>query len=233
MFNFNQWKSATAALLALSMTATAATPLMASTSEEKSAADLILAQRYPENSNDLVIPAGILIPVKHEEAEKIILAPDETMELTLTVSEDVVTRNGKRMIPGGSQISGKLIPALNGIQFVSEQIVTPRGRRVNIDASSQIVTKTESLSRGVNAGSVLEGALIGGAAAAIIAEITGKIDLEEPLIGAVLGGIAGALLGKNKVDLITINPETDLALRLNSDIVIDRIGRGRQPNAQL
>ncbi|MGK7904497.1 MAG: hypothetical protein AB4352_24445 [Hormoscilla sp.] len=234
MFNSHQWKSGTAALLALSMTAVAATPLMASAEEQQNSPDVIETQRYPENRNDRVIPAGILIPVKHEDedVEKILLAPDETMELTLIVSEDVVTRNGKRLIPGGSQISGELVPALDGVQFISEEIVTPRGRRVNIDASSGIVTETETVSRGVNAGSVIEGALIGGAAAAIIAEITGKIDLEEPIIGAVLGGIAGALLGKNKVDLISINPETDLPLRLNSDIVIDR-GRRRPPNARL
>ncbi|MBC6420197.1 MAG: hypothetical protein GDA43_03060 [Hormoscilla sp. SP5CHS1] len=152
------------------------------------------------------------------------------MELTLMVSEDVVSRNGKRLIPGGSQISGELVPALDGIQFVSQEIVTPRGRRLNIDASSQIVTETETVNRGVDADSVIEGALngprtarkIGGAAAAIIAEITGKIDVEEPIIGAVLGGIAGALLGNNKVNLITINSETDLALKLNCDIAIDR-----------
>jgi len=236
MFNSNQWKSGTAALLALSMTAAAATPLMASTSEEKNSPAVIQAQRYPENRNDWVIPAGILIPVKHEEAEKILLAPDETMELTLIVSEDVVSRNGKRLIPGGSQISGELVPALDGIQFVSQEIVTPRGKRVDIDASSQIVTETETVSRGVDADSVIEGALIGGAAAAIIAEITGKIDVEEPIIGAVLGGIAGALLGKNKVDLIAINPETDLALKLNRDIVIDRTRRRARaggPNTQL
>ncbi len=236
MFNSNQWKSGTAALLALSMTAAAATPLMASTSEEKNSPAVIQAQRYPENRNDRVIPAGILIPVKHEEAKKILLAPDETMELTLIVSEDVVSRNGKRLIPGGSQISGELVPALDGIQFVSQELVTPRGRRLPIDASSQIVTETETVNRGVDADSVIEGALIGGAAAAIIAEITGKIDVEEPIIGAVLGGIAGALLGKNKVDLIAINPETDLALKLNRDIVIDRTRRRARaggPNTQL
>ena len=234
MFNSHQWKSGTAALLALSMTAVAATPLMASAEEHRNSPDVIQTQRYPENRNDWVIPAGILIPVKHEDEDvnKILLAPDESMELTLIVSEDVVSRNGKRLIPGGSQINGELIPALDGIQFVSREIVTPRGRRVNIDASSQIVTETETVSRGVDAGSVIEGALIGGAAAAIIAEITGKIDVEEPIIGAVLGGIAGALLGKNKVDLISIDPETDLPLRLNSDIVIDR-SRRRQPNARI
>ena len=138
------------------------------------------------------------------------------------------------MIPDGSQISGELIPALDGIQFVSQEIVTPRGRRLNIDASSRIVTETETVRRGVDAGSILEGALIGGAAAAIIGEITGKIDIEEPIIGAVLGGIAGALLGKSKADLITINPETDLALRLNQPIVVDRPWwRNRSSNADL
>jgi len=237
MFNSNQWKSGTAALLALSMTAVAATPLMASASELRTSPNAIHAQRNPENRNDRVIRAGLLIPVKHEEAEKILLAPDETMELTLIVSEDVLNRNGKRLIPGGSQISGELVPALDGIQFVSEEIVTPRGRRLNIDASSQIVTETETVNRGVDGGSIIEGALIGGAAAAIISALTGArdVDLIEVLGGAGAGAALGALLGKNKVDLISINPETDLALKLNSDIVIDRTRRRRasQPSTQL
>lgn len=237
MFNSNQWKSGTAAFLALSMTAVAATPLMASASEQGNSPDVIETQRYPENRNDRVIPAGILIPVKHEEAEKILLAPDETMELTLIVPEDVVTKNGKRLIPGGSQISGKLVPALEGVQFVSEEIVTPRGRRVNIDASSGIVTETETVNRGVDGGSIIEGALIGGAAAAIISALTGAkdVDLIEVLGGAGAGAALGALLGKNKVDLISINPETDLALKLNSDIVIDRSRRrsASQPGNRL
>lgn len=223
MFKSTKFQSSIAASIALGMTALTATPLMASIPKETTSSPLIIAQQYSQQDR-VAIPAGLLIPVSYDEAEKILLAPDETMELTLKVKRNVVSRRGRVLIPGGSEIHGQLEPTLNGTQFVSKEIVVPSGRRLSIDASSRVISETEQVRRGVNGDSVLKGAAIGAGAAAIISGVTGDraIATEEVLGGAGLGALAGALLGRNKADLIAINTNTDLDLILNSDIVLNR-----------
>ncbi len=64
-----------------------------------------------------------------------------------------------------------------------------------------------------------EGAAIGAAAAAVVADIFGGIDLGEVLGGAGIGAIAGLLLrGRNEVEVVVVNPDTDLDLTLQSDL---------------
>jgi len=64
--------------------------------------------------------------------------------------------------------------------------------------------------------------VVGAGAAAGIAGVTGDrtIRAGEVLIGAGVGAIAGAVFGGNSVNLIAIDPNTDLTLTLNSDLVI-------------
>ena len=230
MFNSTKLQSGTATLIALGMTALTATPLMASIPNGTDSSPLIIAQQYPRQ-NRVAIPAGLLIPVTYDEAEKIVVAPDETMELTLTVSNNVRSQRGRVLIPAGSEIHGQLEPALDGTQFVSDEIVLPSGRRLSLDASSRVISETEEVRRGVSTDSVLKGAAIGAGAAAIISGVTGDraIATEEVLGGAGLGALAGALLGRKKADLIVINPNTDLDLVLNSDIVLRRRTRTTTP----
>jgi hypothetical protein len=66
---------------------------------------------------------------------------------------------------------------------------------------------------------------LGTAAAAAIAAVTGDraIATEELLIGGGAGVVLTLIsnfLGRNSVDLISIAPNTDLNLKLNSDLVV-------------
>jgi hypothetical protein len=72
------------------------------------------------------------------------------------------------------------------------------------------------------AASILRGAAIGAGAATILAGVTGDraIATEEVLGGAGLGALTGVFLGKGKTDVFVINPNTDLELRLQSDLRI-------------
>lgn len=191
------------------------------------------AQLFPSDnrSNNVsrraVIPEGTEIPVMYDE-EKILVTKEETAPLTLQVAANVRNRSGDILIPYGSEIIGELRPAKGGSQFIAEKLVINEdGERTierAIDASSDVVTRTEKVKKGASAGDILEGAAIGAAAATILAEILGDIDIEEVLGGGGLGALAGWILGDDEAELISIDPNSDLTLTLDSDL---ELGRGR------
>ena len=176
----------------------------------------------PENTT-VAIPAGTTIPVRYEK-EKILVTKDERAPLTLTVAANITTSDGTVLIPSGSQVVGELQPAQGGSQFVAKELVFTNGQRVAIDATSQTITKTESVTKGTSVTGILKNAALGAAAAAAVSAVTGDkaIATEEVLGGLGIGGLIGLFLGRNRVDLITIDPDTDLNLRLNEELVLEQ-----------
>jgi DNA-binding transcriptional regulator LsrR (DeoR family) len=72
---------------------------------------------------------------------------------------------------------------------------------------------------------ILRGAAIGAAAAAVLSEIFGSIDVIEVLGGAGLGALAEILLsGSEEVEVVVIEPATDLDLTLQSEFDRDAVG---------
>jgi hypothetical protein len=197
-----------------------------------------------ESNYDLpadTIPEGFVIPVEYEE-EKILVTPEETVPITLSVAANVKDSRGNILIPYNSKISGQIQPSgdqysneessdeessdeqssdgQSGSQFVAEEIVFPDGTSHSIDAVSNVVTRRETVKKGANAGDILEGAAIGAGAAAILSDIFGDMETLEVLGGAGAGAIAGVLLGGNKAELVSIDPNNDLDLTLQSDLAI-------------
>ncbi len=179
-------------------------------------------------NNRLVLKAGTPIPVEYEKAEKILLAQNEPkpVPLTLTVARDIAVDNTV-VIPADSQIVGELRVANNAAQFFAKELVYADGTRVPINADSGVVTKTEQITKGINIGKVLKNAALGAAAAAAIAAVTGDraIATEEVLLGAGLGTVLtliGVFQGRDRVDLISVDPNADLNLTLRSDLVFTR-----------
>lgn len=173
-------------------------------------------------SRQVRIPAGTTIPVRYTDAKKILVAPTETSPLTVTVAQNITTSQGTVLIPTGTQVIGELRPAQGGSQFVARELLYPNGQRLPINASSEVITKTEEVKKGVNAGNVIKDAALGAAAAAGISAVTGDraIATEEVLGGAGVGALIGVFLGRDSVTLVTIDPNTDLNLRLNSDLAL-------------
>ena len=167
------------------------------------------------------VPRGFVIPVEYEE-EKILVTPEETVPLTLLVAANVRDRNRYTLIPYGSEILGQIEPSddQSGSLFVAQEIVFPDGTTHSIDAESEVVTRRETIKKGANAGDILKGAAIGGAAATVLAEIFGDIDALEVLGGAGAGAVAGLLLGGNEVELVSIDPNNDLDLTLLSNLTV-------------
>ena len=56
--------------------------------------------------------------------------------------------------------------------------------------------------------------------ATVLAEVFGDIDALEVLGGAGAGAVAGLLLGGNEVELISIDPNNDLDLILQTNLTV-------------
>lgn len=162
---------------------------------------------------------GTVVPVRYEKAEKILLKTDERMPVTFTVTQSLVDR-GIVVIPAGSQISGELRPVSGGTQFVATDVVLPNGGRIPLNAVSDVVTEKEVVQRGVNVGTVVKGAVLGGGAATLLGGVTGdrRIRPWQVLTGVFGGAGVGAAIGRNRVELVSVKPE-NLRLALQSDFV--------------
>lgn len=212
MSSFKSWKSGTSALMALAIATGATAPIVTTAPAS--------AQIFSQPTQT-TIRTGTSIPVRYEQAEKVVVTPKETMPLTLTVAANIVNRSGTVLIPTGSQIVGELQPANGGSQFVAKELVIDQGRRLPINATSRVISTTQ-ISQGTSTGSILKGAAVGAAAAAALAGLTGNrtIGVGEVLIGTGAGAAGGVLLGRKKVDVVVINPDTDLDLTLRSSLAL-------------
>ena len=175
-------------------------------------------------ATDFTIPAGTVIPVKYVREKILVAKEDEKLPLTLTVAANITTADGKVLIPAGSEVVGELRSSESGAQFIAEKLVM-NCKQMNMSASSEMITTTETIRKGGSVGNLVKNAALGTAAAAAIAAVTGDraIATEELLIGAGSGvalSLIQRFLGRNSVDLYVIEPDTDLDLKLNSNLVI-------------
>ncbi|MBD1825382.1 S-layer homology domain-containing protein [Cyanobacteria bacterium FACHB-DQ100] len=180
----------------------------------------------PTQPQAINIPAGTAIPVRYDRADKILLAKNEPQPtpVTLTVAQNIVTSDGTVLIPSGSQIAGQLTVSQGAAQFTASELILANGQRVAIAATSDPITTTETVRRGASTGTILKDAVLGSAAAAGISAVTGdrNIRAEEVLIGTGVGALAGLIFGGDRVDLISIRPNSDLNLRLTSALTLPR-----------
>ncbi|NJR38025.1 MAG: hypothetical protein HC781_03200 [Leptolyngbyaceae cyanobacterium CSU_1_4] len=178
-----------------------------------------VAQRFPDSWRNTV-PSGTEIPITYDK-ERIIVTPGETAPIKLEVAQDVTTSGGTVVIPEGSVIEGELEPAGDGTQFVANNLVIDgRSSRTPIDAISNVITRRETINKRSDP-KILQGAAIGAAAAAVLSEVLGRIDILEVLGGAGLGALGSVLIrDREEVEVIVVNPEADLNLTLQSDFAL-------------
>ncbi|BAY69610.1 S-layer homology domain-containing protein [Anabaena sp. FACHB-709] len=176
----------------------------------------------PRTPTAVTIPQGTVIPVKYDKAEKILVTKDETAPLTLTVDENVVTQAGTVVIPAGSQVVGELKPVQGGSQFVAQKLVLTTGQEYQLNATSEVINKTETVRKGASTGTIIKNTVLGASAAAAVSAVTGDraIATEEVLGGAAIGGLISLFFGRNSVDLIAIDPDTDLQMTINQNLLV-------------
>ena len=217
MSKLSTFKKGTLTVLSLFLGMGVTTPFLLSTPASAQLLNSEIAQ-----ARRIAIPSGVSLPVRYDEAEKIVVLPDETVPVTLQIAANIKDRRGRILIPYGSELVGELQPAGNGARFIAQELKVAGESSQTINASSQIITRRETVKRGASTGNILEGAAIGAAAASVIAGITGDraIATEEVLGGAGLGALGGLLLGKDEVEVISIDPNQDLDITLNSRLAL-------------
>jgi hypothetical protein len=222
----NNYNTKTATILTLLLSALTITPILP---VAPVAAKPLQAQRV-NNNRQAVIPSGTAIPVRYEEGNRILMSKTETIPLTLEVARDIRDSRGKVVIPAGSQIAGQLQPSGRGARFVAKNLILDYDDEVSINATSNVIARTETIKKGANPTEILGGTVAGAGAAAIISGLTGdrNINALEVITGAAIGTIAGWALPETGVisggskEVLSIDPERDLTLTLRSDLYVDR-----------
>jgi hypothetical protein len=226
MSRFKPYLTGTSTLLALSMLSGAIAPMMISA---PASAGLFPSQpSYPRGGSSNIpysttIPDGTRIPIAYQQANKLIVSPTETVDLTVTVPANIRSSSGALLIPAGSQIVGKLQPASGGSQFVAQDLIIGGYKHQYINAASDVITQTQQVTQGTNTTGLLKGAAIGGGAAAAISAVTGNHNITalKVLGGAAAGTLAQVIFGRKTTNVIVINPNTDLNLTLQSNLTVN------------
>ncbi|PSB02592.1 S-layer homology domain-containing protein [Merismopedia glauca] len=183
-----------------------------------------LGTTQPPQPTSYVIASGTVLPVKYTK-DKILVTADEKAPLTLTTDANVRASNGTILIPANTQVVGELQPATGGVtgsQFVAQKLIFPDGKEQTVSGISKPITKTETVKKGAKLSTVIKNTALGAGAAAAIAAVTGDraIATEEVLGGAGIGALIGVFLGRQQVDLIVIEPDTDLDVTLSQDLTL-------------
>jgi hypothetical protein len=230
MARSHQWKSRTAALMAIAVTASVTSPLLSLA--PANAQYRIGQDRNNSQYGNVTIPSGVALPVTYDK-ETITIAPGESKSITLKIANDIIDRNRNVLIPAGTKVNGRLesVDLDNysrntddnqgkGVRFVAQELEFSNGQRQSINASSRTYTTIERVSQAPSTGQVLTDAAIGGGAGLLGSLITGnnRIDDLKPVIGAAAGAGASVLLRKRQVDAFVIRPAQDLKLTLNSNL---------------
>ncbi|MGB5593456.1 MAG: hypothetical protein WBM62_05400 [Crocosphaera sp.] len=226
MLNLNYGKSGMAGAIALLMGMTAMAPFYSL----KPATAQLLPQpsrtSFPANRS-VTIPAGTRIPMEFERGERILVSPEETLSITLKTAATIRDSNRNVLIPAGSEVIGEIRPANGGSQFVAREIII-NGQNYPFNATSRVVTRTETIHEGASIEEILGGTVAGAGAAAIIAGVTGdrRIDALEVLAGAAVGTLAGwglpeaGIIGGGEATVIAIDPNQDFTLTLQSNFSV-------------
>ncbi len=127
----------------------------------------------PIAQNPANIAAGTQIPTRYLEAPLIVLAPNETVEITLVTMTDINDSWGRLAIPRGSQIHGQIQPVQGGSRFVADGLLLRNEQRIPLSATSAIVRTNLSL-RDPNILNILQNSAIGSTVAATITRIAGN-----------------------------------------------------------
>lgn len=197
---------------------------LVSTGDAAQIASSYIVSGGPVMAAQVKIPSGTVLPVKYAKADKILLGKNEPVPsaIAMTIPQNIVNAAGKVLIPSGSTVEGKLVVEDGAAQFVAERLIMTNGDRYDLNAVSEKITTTETVRKGASATGVIRGTVLGAAAAAGITAVTGdrNVNAWETLAGAGAGALAGLIFSKDKVELIAINPDTDLAIQLQEELIL-------------
>lgn len=219
----NRWQTTPALMVMAGLLTSAIAPFTLATPTIAAPDPFTVAQLFPSaRPQTVTLPAGTRLPARYEAAERILVAPDETLPLTLTIDRNIRSSSGELLIPARSQVQGQIRPVNGGSQFVAETLILPNGTRLPMDARSDVITTRQEVQPGVNGDALIKGSAIGAGAATILSGVLGnrRITIGKVLLGAGAGALGGLLLGKKRAEVIVIDANGDLTLTLDSRLTI-------------
>jgi hypothetical protein len=169
-----------------------------------------------------VLRSGSQFISRYEQTERLLIAPNDKLPMSVMVRQDLGT-NGVVLIPAGSRIVGELrsvkVKDKDRAQFFGSEVFLPNGQKKLINVSSTVITDRETIRKGAKSKTILTGAAAGAGAGALIGVLTGnkKPGALEVLGGAGLGAGLAALLGRDRVELVVLKPNSELTLTLDAD----------------
>ncbi|MFB2937149.1 hypothetical protein ACE1B6_18035 [Aerosakkonemataceae cyanobacterium BLCC-F154] len=192
--------------------------------------NLNLEQEKPSQRQIAVrVPAGTKLSVNYNGPKKILVSPNEPapIPLKLELVKTISDFNAYYLIPAGSQIIGELVTMQDQktAQFVAKELVLSNGRRIEISATSRIIQRTSEISKNQKVERIIKNSALGTAAAAAFAAMSGNplIASQEVLLNSGFGSspeLIGTFRNQEKATIITIFPNNDFTLTLNSDLVL-------------
>lgn len=229
MKNSQQWQRKLALALALSL---GTVPMLPFIIPSPADAQIFRTNRSRQNDDDertFRVVSGTYIPVTLEDdnATKVVVAPNETLNVNLKTIRPVRSTRGNVIIPEGSLIKGRVEPYQDGVRFVANRIEIQDGSSEDFEAYSDVITRRETVDgKRRNSDSIWQGALVGGAASTIISAAVTDVGILKTLLGAGAGALGGYLINGRKrstpKEVVIINPERDLDLTVQRDFLISR-----------
>ena len=216
MSNIKSWKASLAIIMTLGLGTVPAIPFFATQS--------VTAQVFSNNRTFRIV-RGTIIPAAYDDGEttKIVVTPDETLELTLTTTLPVRSTRGTEIIPAGSRVIGQIEPYEDGVRFVGNRLELEDGTSEEVNVASEVISERQKVDRRGNDDSIWQGALVGGAAATIISAVVTDVGIFKTLAGAGAGALTGWLISRDrKKEVIVIYPEQDLNLAVNDEFLLSR-----------
>ncbi len=216
MSNIKTWKASLAIMMTLGLGTVPAIPFFATQSAT--------AQVFSTNRTFRIV-RGTIIPAAYDDGEttKIVVTPDETLELTLTTTLPVRSTRGTEIIPAGSRVIGQIEPYEDGVRFVGNRLELEDGTSEDVNVASEVISERQRVERRGNDDSIWQGALVGGAAATIISAVVTDVGIFKTLAGAGAGALTGWLISRDrKKEVIVIDPQQDLNLAVNDEFLLSR-----------
>ncbi len=162
----------------------------------------------------LLLRSGDLIQAVHRSAEPLLLAPGETRAISLSLETPLRDIYGNTVVPAGAILEGQFQPVSGGTQFVSRALVF-NGQSYPLYAQSQVIPLRKD-PRHTSAEAIVQDALIGAAAGAILGGLLGdRVISTEKVLG---GAAAGAVIGNvTAPEVAVIDANASLTLRVTQD----------------
>lgn len=149
-------------------------------------------------------------------SDRIIVAPGETVQVTLEVADDVKNLKREVLIPIASQVEGRLVPTSvgqPGVQFVAQKL-TIGSQTYEINATSEPIAVTRTVSR-----ITIRGGVATDAAKQALKRILGSnTNLGSTLSTPFPGKVITPPTNNSPASVIVINAQDDLLLTLQSDL---------------